>query len=38
MNAIPTPQVIRLHPNDDVVIALEQLIPGNTIASEQVRS
>jgi len=36
MNAIPTPQVIRLHPDDDVVIALEQLIPGNTIASEQV--
>jgi len=32
----PAPQVIRLHPDDDVVIALEQLIPGNMIASEQV--
>ena len=30
----PHPRVIRLHPEDDVVVALDQLVSGMTLASE----
>ncbi|MBW0447057.1 UxaA family hydrolase [Paraburkholderia phenoliruptrix] len=33
--ASSAPQVIRLHPNDDVIIATRQLLPGTRIDAEQ---
>ena len=36
MSDMPGPRVIRLHPDDDVVVALDQLVSGTRIASEGV--
>ena len=36
MNQAKQPSVIRLHANDDVLIATEQLIPGNTVGAEAI--
>ena len=34
--ARPRPRVVRLHPDDDVVVSLEQLVSGTVVASEGV--